>query len=131
MDVDHDQEVERLWRAVKRDTFRAVEWIASVPGDPKAIERLQRNWTKLCELDLEVATALWHGIDQIGVSMARRGEQASPAAQRQRNLAEIVGLSEAGRAAKPDAEVSTVGELMKLGEDAIQAEIDRETGESA
>lgn len=46
-------------------------------------------------------------------------------------LDELVGIVRAGRMANPDAEVETVGDLYRLGEQAINEDIDRDLGSQA
>lgn len=123
----HYAEVNRLWRAVKRDFFVAVERVGGLnTTDPRhtRLKRLQRNWEALCELDVDIAASLYHGLNELAMSFARHGQVNSPMDRHSQQLDELVGIIKIGREANPDAVVTTAGELYKLGEEAIRREIE-------
>lgn len=128
---DHWDQVDRLWTAVRRDMSPVIlssAGVISTDASDQAWKRFSRNWAKLCELDLSVATSLYHGVEQMHMAMARRNQPFSPSAQQIANMRELVGLATIARQANPDAETETLGELLALGEQAITADIDRQTG---
>ena len=128
-DEQHAAETERLWQQIRRDLNSAILFMsgASAADDPSPVARLDKNWLKLCEHDLDFAAAIHHGLEQIEGIMARRGKPTSPSDHRLRSLAEVAGLAEIARERYPDAGDLTVGELVRLAQDAIAAEIDDET----
>ena len=126
---EHYDEVDRLWRAVKRDLSSAIMEFAGFQ-DGKALDRLAKNWDKLCELDLDVAGRLYHGVEQVHMRMARNDKPNSPADHQLRQMSELVGMATIAREKHPDADVKALGELLSLGEKSIQEEIDAETGDA-
>lgn len=120
-------ELERLWRALRRDLANAVLEMSGFREGTVAVDRFEKNWVKLCDLDLDIAANLYHGIDQIHMLAGRLGKPNSPADHALRKLKEIVGLAGIGREQNPNAEVRTVGELVALGEQAVRDEVDSET----
>ena len=93
-------------------------------NDRKPLEHFERNWDKLCDLDIEIAGALYHGVEQIQMAMARDGRVTE---QQEREHREITGVIKIARDKHPDVKVETLSELIDLGERAIQDEIDDET----
>ena len=126
---DRDEEIGRLWSAFRRNLTGAIlEFMGAQDG--KASERLDKAWARLCEMDLDVAANIYHGVEQVYMLMARHDQPYSPADHHMRQLGELAELVRIGREANPDAEVRTVGELMDLGEKEIQRQVDDETGEA-
>jgi hypothetical protein len=73
-----DEEVERLWRAFRRDLTPAILESAGVQ-EGNAIKRLTRTWERLCEVDLEVAAGIHRAVEQVSLITGRLGELNSPA----------------------------------------------------
>ncbi|MGH3484750.1 MAG: hypothetical protein ACRDPQ_16145 [Nocardioidaceae bacterium] len=121
-DDAHWDEVERLWRLCRRDLGAAIKEMAGYQ-DGRAWDRLVKNWKALCDLDLDVAAALYHGIEQVQMAMSKNGVTEHRHAQMRGTL----GVLEIGRQANPDAETQTVGELYDLGKRAISDDIDHMT----
>lgn len=124
----HWEDVDRLWRALRRDLGTAILEGAGV-RDGQTLVRILSTWERLCEVDLDVAAGIYHGMQQITMAMARHGQVNSPSAHHLGQLSEQVGLAEIGRAKHPEAGAETVGDLIALGEVAIRSEIDAETGD--
>lgn len=129
MSDQHVEDIERLWRALRRDLGNAVLEMAGFLDSTTAINRFEKNWAKLCDLDLDVAAKLYHGIEEVSMTAARLGKSNSPAQHALRQMDEVPGMAEIARAKNPDVVVSTLGELIKLGEVSIRREIDADTGE--
>lgn len=63
---DQAEETARLWRAIRRDYFRSLEYVVEelvwIPGSTTrgahAMRRLQRNWNALCSVNLDAASVL-------------------------------------------------------------------------
>lgn len=125
-DEAHWIEVDRLWRAIKRDALVSVEHFAGldVDSDGKRWKRLLRNWDALCAHDIDMASRLAHGWSELDRSLSKHGDPAGPSAHNLRQLTEILGVAEIGRVANPDAEVETLGELHRMGLDAIRRDVE-------
>jgi hypothetical protein len=67
-------ELERLWRAIRRDVFFEVEVAAGFQplGDAQVrrSRRLNRNWRRFCELDIDLASRLAHGLREVAMSFS-------------------------------------------------------------
>src|SRR5262245_50890612 len=108
-DEEHWDEVERLWRAIRRDFHSAVEEVGGLSDrHDRALRRLMRNWDTLCVLDIGVAAHLWHGFSEIAGVMGKHGDPTGPWAHRHRGFQEILGVITVGRDANPDTPVETV-----------------------
>lgn len=124
--TEHYVELDRLWRAVKRDVFFQAE--LSFRGLDDAAQarchRMYRNWQKLCDLDLDVADRLAHGLEDVAgvLSSGRVLEHRWP------GLRERSGMERIAREVDPDIEERHRAELVALAEDAIRREIDDEVG---
>ena len=130
-DDAHMAEVNRLWRAVKRDYFAVVlEMAGFTELDDRRYQRLNSNWDALCALDINVAASLYHGIEKVHMSFSRHNSPNSPANHRMRVMTAVLGVVDRGRAANPDVEVETVGELYALGEEALQRDVERVINDS-
>ena len=129
---EHWDAVERLWRTLKRDLLASVEEFAgfreAVKGDDTHVlprtARFERNWTRLCELDIDVAERIYHGLEEVSSLAGRLGMPNSPSEHSLRLAQEITGLAQLGRSANPDVDVRTLGELVELGEAALRREVD-------
>ena len=73
--------------------------------------------------------ASYHGVEQVGVLMARVDMLNSPSDHQLRQLAELSGLARIAREANPGAQVKTLGELVELGEQEIRRQVDEDTEE--
>lgn len=129
MTDEHTEELNRLWRAIKRDLSSSILEFAGFK-DGNAFDRLMKNWDKFCDLNLDAAASIHHGIEQIEMAMARHGRPNSPSDHRLRQMSELVGLADIAREKYPDAPAETVRDLVGLAETAIADEIDKETGGS-
>ena len=67
-------ELERIWRAIRRDVFFEVEVAAGFHplGDAQVrrSRRLNRNWRRFCELDIDLASRLAHGLREVASSFS-------------------------------------------------------------
>ncbi|MDP9335234.1 MAG: hypothetical protein M3Q30_18280 [Actinomycetota bacterium] len=121
--ADHWVEVERLWRAIKRDVLFVVELSAGFQklddAANKRAQRLSRNWRHLCELDMDIAAAFAHGFREMSMIASTDGVWE----RTHQKMNEVIELARIGREANPDAEVQTLGELVELAEEAIRREI--------
>ena len=130
MDQAHWTEVERLWSAVKRDYFSVAEVFAGsdrLPEDEKdrRLRRLERNWNELCDLDLDVASGLHHGVNEVSMLLAGYDRpDGGPATRHDQRLKEALGVSKLGRDANPGADADTLGELYELGEEELRRAAD-------
>jgi len=125
MDNERADEIERLWRAVKRDYFGVVVDVAGLRTfDQRRFERLRRNWIDLCKLDGDLAAHLAHGFEEVDEIIQRPGGVEAPFDRNTRTMAELVGVARIGRHANPDADVQTLGELVQLGEEVIAQELE-------
>ena len=120
----HWDEVDHLWRAVRRDLGSAILCCAGYRDGQAPINRLTGNWDRLCDLDIDAAASIYHGIEQIYIAMARMNEPNSPSEHRLRQLQELAGMAAIGRDQHPEAEVTTLGGLVSLGDEAIRKELD-------
>jgi len=127
MNEKHLEDRERLWEALEGDLSPAILEMAGHPDEGGAVNRLVETWDKLCDLDLDLAASLYHGVEEIYMMMGKSGAPNSPADHRVRRMDEIVGLIKIAREKHPDAKTKTVGELVDLAEDTIRGEIDDET----
>lgn len=129
-DEAHWIEVDRLWSAVKRDYCSVVEVFAGIDRLPeeekdRRLRRLGRNWNKLCDLDLDVASGLHHGVNEVSRMLAGfERPDGGPATRHGQRLVEALGVAELGREANPGAEVNTLGELYELGEEELRRAAD-------
>lgn len=126
----HDDATDRLWRAIRRDLGSTILFMGGFTKDEAPMRRLERNWAKLCDHDLDVAGHLYHGVSEVSLMMARHDQPNSPAEHYGRQIDELLGLATIARERHPDANVKTLGELIDLGEESIRAEIDAETDET-
>ena len=126
-DDEHRDEVDRLWRSFHRELSSLLE-SARLRKRKKPARRLFQTWERLCESDPGAASRVWEVMQGISGKLARFDEPNSPAEHRGRIHDEVIGLMQIGRAANPDAGGQTADELIKLGEQAIRDEIDKETG---
>lgn len=122
-----EDEIERLWRAFRRDLSTTILLFGGFTDDRKAADRLTKNWARLCELDLDIAALIHHGVEQVSCITGRIGEPNSPSEHHLRGLQELVGMATIARDANPDAEVETLGELVALGEKEIQRQVEGDT----
>ncbi len=124
-DSERRREADKLWAAVKRDYFVAVETVAGMRRDEGDARwaRLLRNWRALCSLDIDVARQLVHGLRE--VSLVFDADHRGPADGHLQQLDEMLGTGDGGRAAN-DAEVETIREVHQLAEDALQRRIDED-----
>jgi hypothetical protein len=115
-------ERDKLWAAVKRDYFAAVETVAGVRSDQdhRRWNRLLTNWRALCSLDTDRAAALAHGFHE--VSMLFDADVRGPAADQSE---EIVEVHDALRA-MPNADEEPFRKMYALGEEALQRHIDED-----
>jgi hypothetical protein len=64
-------ELERLWRAVRRDVFFEIEAAAGFhplgESQLKRSRRLNRNWRRFAELDIDLASRLAHGLREVAL----------------------------------------------------------------
>ena len=123
----HRREVERLWRAVRRDYFSSLEIVAGIAAfEPDRLRRFERNWEKLCHLDINTAACLTHGFAEMNEMIQQKADGPNgPDERLSQWMSEMKGVAEIGRAANPDADVHTLGEIIELGEAAIEAEVER------
>jgi hypothetical protein len=129
MGDDHCEEAERLWRAFRRDLSASILELAGF-RDGNALSRLQNTWERICDADLNIAAALYHGVSEVSGMMGRYGEPNSPADHHLRQLQELTGLVTIAREANPSIRVETVGELLSLGEEEIRRQVDDDTSET-
>ena len=116
-------EVDRLWTAVKRDYFAAVETFAGIRGDQddRRWNRLRANWRALCSLDTDRAALLAHGLHE--VTMLFEADARGPA---DGHLEQLDEVHDVVRALSPEAEVETFRTMYSLGEEALQRRIDED-----
>jgi hypothetical protein len=57
------------------------------------------------------------------MALGRHGRPNSPADEHQRGLRELANMATFARESYPDAKVETLGDLIELGEKAIQEEV--------
>ena len=124
--MEHYDEVGRLWHSCGRDLSAAIHEAAGFCDSTEALDRLAENWKQLAELDLDIAAMLYHGIEQVQIIMAQHGQKVSPADRADHHLKEVLGVVAIAREKYPDAQVTTLEELLDLGDKAIQGEIDDE-----
>lgn len=127
MNDDHRVEVDRLWRALRRDLSASILELAGAKDSHAALGRLQKTWERLCDTDLNAAAAIYHGVSEISALMARWGEPNSPADHHLRQFEELTGIVAIAAAANPGVKVETVGELLALGEAEIRRQVDDDT----
>jgi hypothetical protein len=94
-------ELERLWRAIRRDVFFEVEVAAGFHplGDAqmRRSRRLNRNWRKFCELDIDLASRLAHGLREVAMSFSEAGVNGtSPMERHLMGLDTDISLADAG-----------------------------------
>ena len=79
-DSPNREELERLWRAVKRDLLFEIEAFAGLHGLTEGENRgrrLRRNWKRLCTLDDAVGANLASGFEEVSMLLsAGRSEGA-------------------------------------------------------
>ncbi|MEO5842932.1 MAG: hypothetical protein ABIQ73_26475 [Acidimicrobiales bacterium] len=114
-------DVEKLWTAVKRDYFVAVETFAGIRGEDGDIRwnRLVKNWRALCAVDTDRAARLAHGLRE--VTSVFDASHRGPADGHLQELSEIHDIV---RASIPEVDSETVGNLYAMGEEAMQRRID-------
>jgi hypothetical protein len=122
-----DEDSERVWRALRRDLGGAILYAAGLSNDARAMSRFNKNWDMLCEHDLGIAGRLYHGLEQLQIRMSRDGEPNNPVDWRLGQMREVLGMVELARERYPGVEGETVGDLVRLVEESIRAEIDEET----
>jgi hypothetical protein len=72
-DSPNREELERLWRAVKRDLLFEIEAFAGLHGLTEGENRgrrLRRNWKRLCELDGAVGANLAGGFQEVSMVLS-------------------------------------------------------------
>ena len=72
-DSPNREELERLWRAVKRDLLFEIEAFAGLHGLTEGENRgrrLRRNWKRLCELDGAVGENLASGFQEVSMVLS-------------------------------------------------------------
>ena len=72
-DSPNREELERLWRAVKRDLLFEIEAFAGLHGmieGENRGRRLRRNWRRLCELDGRVGANLASGFQEVSMVLS-------------------------------------------------------------
>jgi hypothetical protein len=75
-DSPNREELERLWRAVKRDLLFEIEAFAGLHGLTEGENRgrrLRRNWRRLCELDGRVGANLASGFQEVSMVLSAAG----------------------------------------------------------
>ena len=115
-------EVDRLWAAVKRDYFAAIETVAGVRNaeDHRRWNRLLTSWRALCSVDKDRATSLAHGFHE--VSMLFDADVRGPADDQSEQSTEV---HDALRAL-PNADDERFRPMYALGEEALQRRIDED-----
>lgn len=123
----HGSEADKLWVAIKRDYFVAVETVAGVRPDEGAIRwtRLLKNWRALCAVDLAVAAQLAHGLRE--VSLVFDADYRGPADRHLQQLDEMFETPDRGRAAI-NVEDGAISTMHELAEGALQRRIDEDPG---
>jgi hypothetical protein len=116
-------EVDRLWAAIKRDYFVAVENFAGLRRDEgdRRWKRLVKNWRALCSVDTDLAARLARGLHE--VSVVFDANHRGPADGHLQQLDDTLD-----RAADHDAEVEHSRKVYELGEEALQRRIDEDPG---
>ena len=116
-------EVDKLWTAVKRDYFSAVETFSGIRSDQgdRRWNRLLANWRALCSLDADRAAALAHGLRE--VSLLFDADVRGPADSHLEQLEEVHDIV---RVMMPDADAETFGTTYALGEEALQRRIEED-----
>ena len=72
-DSPNREELERLWRAVKRDLLFEIEAFAGLHGLTEGENRgrrLRRNWKRLCDLDGRVGANLASGFQEVAMVLS-------------------------------------------------------------
>ena len=115
-------ESDKLWAAVKRDYFAAVETVAGIRSDQdhRRWNRLLTNWRALRSLDTDRAAALAHGFRE--VSMLFDADVRGPATDQSE---EIIEVRDAVRA-MPNSDEEPFRQMYALGEEALQRHIDED-----
>ncbi|MEO5839460.1 MAG: hypothetical protein ABIQ73_02790 [Acidimicrobiales bacterium] len=126
-DSHRRNEADKLWTAVKRDYFVAVETVAGTrppaEGDVRWT-RLLKNWRALCSMDIDLARQLNHGLRE--VSLVFDADQRGPAdGHLMQQLNQIPETPDSGSAAS-DPEFETAAKLHDLAEGALQRRIDED-----
>ena len=118
-------EVDKLWTAVKRDYFFAVETFSGIRGDQgdRRWNRLLANWRALCALDTDRAAVLANGLREI--SMLFDADIRGPA---DGHIEPIDEIHEVVRVMSPDADAETFATMYALGEEALQRRLDEDPG---
>ncbi|TML17054.1 MAG: hypothetical protein E6G39_04835 [Actinobacteria bacterium] len=118
-------EVDKLWAAVKRDYFGAIETFTGIRGDQgdRRWNRLLANWRALCELDIDRASLLARGLRE--VSMLFDAHLRGPA---DGHLDQLDEVHDVVRALNPDPDLETFGSTYALGEEALQRRLDEDPG---
>jgi hypothetical protein len=134
-------EADRLWRAVKRDALFIVEGCSGAirrPGQTSEqatdelnarSRRFDRNWRALCDVNLNLATVLVHGFEELYLQVNRADPRTAEC--RDQMWSDAIAEVEFARAANPDAEVETIGELLALGDQALRNVVDDEGHEAS
>jgi hypothetical protein len=91
-DSPNRDELERLWRAVKRDLLFEIEAFAGLHGLTEGENRgrrLRRNWKRLCALDGAVGANLADGFQEVAMvlSAGQSGGRLSRADTEQSSVA--------------------------------------------
>ena len=120
---EHRNEADKLWTAVKRDYFIAVETFAGIRGDQdeRRWNRLLANWRALCSLDADRAALLARGLQE--VSTLFDADVRGPA---DGHIQQTLEVHEVVRALGPDVDPETRRTLQSLGEEAMQRRIDED-----
>jgi hypothetical protein len=115
-------ERDKLWAAVKRDYFAAVETVAGIrrDQDQRRWNRLLTNWRALCSLDTDRAATLAHGFHEVSTLFGAdvRGPSADQPEQ-------IIEVHDALRA-MPNPDEEPFRKMYALGEEALQRHIDED-----
>jgi hypothetical protein len=123
---DRQEKTDQLWRAFRRDLSASILELAGARRG-NALGRLHKTWERLCDTNLDAATAIYHGIKEIEDLTARYGEPNSPADHRLRQMGELTGMIAIAAASNPGIKAWTVGELLALGEEEIRRQVDDDT----
>jgi hypothetical protein len=125
---DQLEEYERLVRSFRRDLSA---WILEVSGLRETTNapyrRILRTWDRICEIGMPGACSIAAALTGLAGELERYGDPDGPAETRGRAQDELIGLMKIGRAANPNAEVETFGDLVRLGEQEIQRQVDADT----
>lgn len=126
-DYDHLEEVKRLREAFKRDRGAWILEAARGQENGDAAKRLDATMKRLREVDTELISEMNRLTEQAHSAGRHIGDPRSPEAAITGSLREMIGLGRIGYEANPDAEVETLGEILRLGEQEIRRQVDEDT----